>query len=105
LIPLASRRHREPALQALRTRRVDIRPATLDPIAADSAQPMESAMLSTRDVECPYCGEVITLALDASAGPQCYIEDCHVCCRPITVVVTTDGEGDVHARVQSEQDT
>ena len=62
-------------------------------------------MLSTQDVECPYCGEVITLALDASAGPQLYIEDCHVCCRPITVELAIDADGDVHARVQSEEDT
>ncbi len=62
-------------------------------------------MLSTQDVECPYCGEVITLALDASAGPQRYIEDCHVCCRPITVELAIDADGDVHARVQSEEDT
>ena len=35
-------------------------------------------MLDTQDIECPYCGEVISLALDASAGSQRYIEDCHV---------------------------
>jgi len=62
-------------------------------------------MLPTQDVECPYCGELISLALDASAGPQRYIEDCHVCCRPITVDVGIDADGDPHVRVQSEQDT
>ncbi|WP_243412292.1 CPXCG motif-containing cysteine-rich protein [Cognatiluteimonas telluris] len=70
-----------------------------------SSPSREVAMLSTQDVECPYCGEVITLALDASAGPQRYIEDCHVCCRPITVELAIDADGDVHARVQSEEDT
>jgi len=62
-------------------------------------------MLPSQDVECPYCGEVITLALDPSAGAQRYIEDCHVCCRPITVVLNIDDDGDVLVSVQSEQDT
>jgi cysteine-rich CPXCG protein len=62
-------------------------------------------MLPSQDVDCPYCGEVITLALDPSAGAQRYIEDCHVCCRPITVVLDIDDDGDVLASVQSEEDT
>jgi hypothetical protein len=61
-------------------------------------------MLPTQDIECPYCGEVITLVLDDSAGPQRYIEDCHVCCRPITVNVDIDADGEVFARVQSEEE-
>jgi hypothetical protein len=62
-------------------------------------------MLPSQDVQCPYCGEVITLALDSSAGAQRYIEDCHVCCRPITVVLDIDDDGDVLVSAQSEQDT
>jgi hypothetical protein len=61
-------------------------------------------MLPTQDIECPYCGEVITLVLDDSAGPQRYIEDCHVCCRPITVNVDIAADGEVFARVQSEEE-
>ncbi len=61
-------------------------------------------MLPMAEVECPYCGEVISLALDASAGPQRYIEDCHVCCRPITVDLRVDADGDPTARVQSEEE-
>ena len=62
-------------------------------------------MLPTQDIECPYCGEVITLVLDPSAGTQRYIEDCHVCCRPITVDLVVDDEGDVQVGVQSQDDT
>ena len=62
-------------------------------------------MLDMQDVACPYCGEVISLVLDASAGSQRYIEDCHVCCRPITVIMDVDGEGDANVHVQSEQET
>ena len=61
-------------------------------------------MLDRQDIECPYCGEVISLLLDTSAGSQRYIEDCHVCCRPITVVLDVDEDGDPCVRVQSEHD-
>jgi len=61
-------------------------------------------MLPMQDVECPYCGEVISLVLDASAGPQRYIEDCQVCCRPITVDLDVDTDGDALVRVQSEEE-
>ena len=50
-------------------------------------------MLDSQDIECPYCGEVISLLLDSSAGSQRYIEDCHVCCRPIEVRVSVDDDG------------
>lgn len=61
-------------------------------------------MLDSEDVQCPYCGEVITLVLDTSAGSQHYVEDCHVCCRPITVYLGMDIDGDARVRVQSEED-
>ena len=61
-------------------------------------------MLDSQDIESPYCGEVISLLLDSSAGSQRYIEDCHVCCRPITVVLDVDEDGDPLVRVQSEHD-
>lgn len=43
-------------------------------------------------VECPYCGEPIELAIDASAGSAEYVEDCQVCCRPLQVSVEVEGE-------------
>ena len=49
-------------------------------------------MLDTHQTHCPYCGEPIELVIDASAGSQEYIEDCFVCCRPITVSVSVDDE-------------
>lgn len=60
-------------------------------------------MLTFHDAHCPYCGEPIELVIDASAGDQHYIEDCTVCCRPITVIVSVDGD-DADVRVQSESD-
>lgn len=44
---------------------------------------------------CPYCGEPITLWIDAGGGrSQRYVEDCSVCCRPITVHAATDEDGE-----------
>ena len=61
-------------------------------------------MLDSQDIACPYCGETIALPLDASAGPQHYIEDCHVCCRPIEVRLEVDADGTawLQARAQDE---
>ncbi len=42
---------------------------------------------------CPYCGEPITVLVDTSVAEQSYIEDCEVCCQPMTVNVWVDEEG------------
>ena len=61
-------------------------------------------MLEMQDIECPYCGEMISLALDASAGSQRYIEDCHVCCKPIEVRVSVDEDGAVDVVAWGQDD-
>lgn len=38
-------------------------------------------------IQCPYCGEAIEVLVDCSVQSQEYIEDCSVCCRPITISV------------------
>jgi hypothetical protein len=55
-------------------------------------------------ISCPYCGESIDLLIDCSVDFQEYIEDCQVCCRPINMRISVDGEGDVqvNARHQDE---
>ena len=47
-------------------------------------------MLETQKSYCPYCGELIEVVIDMSVEQQDYIEDCSVCCRPITVNVSID---------------
>ncbi len=38
---------------------------------------------------CPYCGEPVELEVDdIGLHEETFIEDCDVCCRPITVLVT-----------------
>lgn len=60
--------------------------------------------LPSADIECPYCGEVITVFVDDSAGDQDYIEDCQVCCKPIQIRVRLDQDGypEVEARGQDD---
>lgn len=60
--------------------------------------------LPAADVACPYCGETITLFVDASAGDQRYIEDCHVCCRPIDVAARVDEDGGVDVQVRAQDE-
>jgi Cysteine-rich CPXCG len=49
------------------------------------------------EIVCPYCGETITIAVDAGGGPmQRYVEDCSVCCRPIEISIEQDEEGELN---------
>ncbi|CAM2067965.1 CPXCG motif-containing cysteine-rich protein [Sulfidibacter corallicola] len=34
---------------------------------------------------CPYCWQRISMLLDTSVERQTYIEDCEVCCQPISI--------------------
>jgi len=44
-------------------------------------------MLEPAEVACPHCGELHPLMVDTSEGDADYIEDCHVCCRPLRIIV------------------
>ena len=52
-------------------------------------------MLDAMFVRCPYCGERFEAVVDASSGDAEYVEDCPVCCRPITFRVEADAEGNL----------
>ena len=54
------------------------------------------------DVDCPYCGEHIEVVVDCSVDYQEYIEDCAVCCRPITLSVSIDDEGGITVMPRDE---
>ena len=42
---------------------------------------------------CPHCAQRIESAADPSQGStQQYIEDCQVCCRPLRVELSVDGD-------------
>ncbi|MDZ7661720.1 CPXCG motif-containing cysteine-rich protein [Thiohalophilus sp.] len=60
-------------------------------------------MIDEIRVSCPYCGETFTTVVDYSAGPQEYVEDCYVCCRPIQFRVMVDMNGEL-SDVITQQD-
>jgi hypothetical protein len=53
---------------------------------------------------CPYCGESVTVLVDASDAQQSYFEDCPVCCRPMAIRVSLDDAGRVTVEAHSEND-
>ena len=53
---------------------------------------------------CPYCGEPIRLLVDTSAGDSEYIEDCEVCCHPMTVLLVTGYDGELEVSVHDENE-
>jgi transcription elongation factor Elf1 len=61
--------------------------------------------LLEKNVYCPYCGEQISVVIEVLDENQEYIEDCQVCCRPITFDVMMANDGQVSISVRSENDT
>jgi hypothetical protein len=65
----------------------------------DEAFPLGDGIADTETtILCPYCGELVTIALDPGSGTtQEYVEDCQVCCQPWQVYVQyqPDGSADV----------
>ncbi|MDH3351617.1 MAG: CPXCG motif-containing cysteine-rich protein [Gammaproteobacteria bacterium] len=49
-----------------------------------------STWLPERRIDCPFCGESITIVVDPSAGPQSYVEDCQVCCQPMQISIEAE---------------
>ena len=46
-------------------------------------------------ISCPYCGEQFEILIDVSETDQSYIEDCYVCCRPISLIIEVSELGEV----------
>jgi len=61
--------------------------------------------LSEMTISCPYCGESIDVLIDFEDMEQEYIEDCQVCCRPITFVASSSINGDLSLSVHSEDES
>jgi len=54
-------------------------------------------------IPCPYCGETLYIEPEPSDRTVSYVEDCHVCCRPIVFTVDFSTEGSqVSARRENE---
>jgi len=61
-------------------------------------------VIKEQHIVCPYCGEGISILIDCSIEQQDYIEDCQVCCKPISLSISCDdgGEPNVEARDENE---
>ncbi len=61
-------------------------------------------LIQEQTIDCPYCGEAISLLLDCSVADQEYTEDCQVCCQPIIVRlhVTLDGNPELYVRREDD---
>lgn len=55
-------------------------------------------------IQCPYCGESITVVADISDADQSYVEDCEVCCRPITLKLSVSGSKEISIEASNEND-
>lgn len=49
-------------------------------------------MPDSKRITCPYCGERFEAVVDTSAGDSDYVEDCPVCCRPIELRLSIEGD-------------
>ena len=61
--------------------------------------------IESKLILCPYCGESFEITIDLSQGQQKYIEDCYVCCQPITIDINVDEQGElssINARHENE---
>jgi hypothetical protein len=57
------------------------------------------------EIECPYCGELVTIFIDPGGGEeQLYVEDCPVCCRPWKIAARQEEEGGFAVAVVREDD-
>lgn len=53
--------------------------------APTPANPSTMNLLQELTVDCPWCGETFVTLADTSEGDHSHIEDCTVCCRPISI--------------------
>jgi hypothetical protein len=60
--------------------------------------------LTEQTISCPYCAETIDVLIDPQDAGHQYIEDCQVCCRPITFNVMMDSAGNLSVTVHDEND-
>ena len=60
-------------------------------------------MQDSINIVCPHCGETFPLALDTSEGSAEFTVDCEVCCRPMTVSVRINADGELEGWEVAEE--
>ena len=57
------------------------------------------------ELECPYCGEWVTIFIDPGGGAvQTYEEDCPVCCRSWVIHAVEEEPGGIAVGVARQDD-
>jgi hypothetical protein len=69
----------------------------LEPVFEPGEQAGSDALECFVDIGCPYCAEHFTARVDLTGGAQSYIEDCQVCCQPITLSLRVTDDGRLEA--------
>lgn len=54
---------------------------------------MIEILIEEKDFMCPCCGTIISMLFELGHGGQRYIEDCEICCNPITISYQVDDIG------------
>ena len=60
--------------------------------------------LEEQRVLCPYCWESITVLIDPGDLGASYVEDCHVCCRPIVLEIRAGADASLFAEARRENE-
>jgi len=55
-------------------------------------------------INCPYCGESISVLVDSSGENQSYYEDCSVCCCPILFNLSVDVTGNANLTIKRDDE-
>lgn len=104
---MAMARRKNPELESLTRRIASLEEHHIDslyglePVYEPAAERAGVAPEQFVAIRCPYCGERFETRVDVSAGAQEYIEDCEVCCRPISLSTELEDNGALKAiRVQ-----
>lgn len=72
--------------------------------ASDDAEPRDVDLQADAEIECPFCGEIVSITLDPFGGAfQEYTEDCEVCCQPWLIRVRYSDSGDATVQVEPAQ--
>ncbi len=56
-------------------------------------------------IHCPFCGENIELLVNMEDEGDTYIEDCSVCCSPISITVSVDESGTATVLAENDNET
>jgi hypothetical protein len=60
--------------------------------------------LETVEIQCPYCGKGIELAVERAMAGETYGEDCLICCQPMVIEVRMDDAAAIRLSARREND-